>query len=179
MATRSSRSRRTSWCASPASEGCSRPCPRAPPASFRCRRGSFVRDSCNNVPSGVIFSPEGASRTGFRPKSRHRRQFLAGGRVSYVIPSEVPASASIPRRRACLVRNPVRSPGIGVNSSPEGASRTWLRRQFLAGGAFLSVTAATTHASASFRRRKARLVRNPVENPGSGVTFSPQGVFPQ
>ena len=90
-----------------------------PPASFGRRRAHLVRNPFENPTPGVIWAPEGAFRTESRREPRSRRQFLAGGRVSYVIPSEPLVPASFPRRRALLVRNPVENPGPGVIFSPE------------------------------------------------------------
>ena len=128
-------------------------------------------------------APEGALSQRARTKPRFRREFGAGGRFSYAIPSRTPASASFRRRRALLVRNSVGSPRSGAvfspkgafqgrnsvgsprsgeNSTPEGASRTEFRREpsfrrrFLAGGRVIAAAAYKNLLPASQPRRRAR-----------------------
>ena len=59
-----------------------------PPASFSRRKALLVRSGVGNQGSGVISTPEGPSRTEWSREPRLRRRFLAGGPVSYGIPSE-------------------------------------------------------------------------------------------
>ena len=92
-----------------------------PPASFGRRRALLVRDSVRSPGIGVNSSPEGASRTESRREPASRRRFFSGGPFSYVIASITQTSASFPRRRTHLVRDPVGNPPFGVISSPEGA----------------------------------------------------------
>ena len=67
------------------------------PASFRRQRVRLVRNPVGNPCSGVIFSPEGASRTESRTKSRFRRQILAGSAFFSAAPSRPLAPAQPPR----------------------------------------------------------------------------------
>ena len=113
------------------------------PASFWRRKAHLVRNPVRSPIFGVILAPEGASRTESRREPQLRRRFLAGGRIAAAMTYGTFAPASFWRRKAHLVRNPVRSPIFGVILAPEGASRTesrrepQLRRRFLAGGRFL------------------------------------------
>lgn len=91
-------------------------------ASFRRRSAGNSRKQGHNPRSCVIFSPEGTSRTASRQKPPCRRHFLAGRPVSYGFPSGTPVPASISRRKANLIRNPVRNPCSGVIFSPKGLS---------------------------------------------------------
>lgn len=108
-------------------------------ASFRRRSAGNSRKQGHNPRSCVIFSPEGTSRTASRQKPPCRRHFLAGRPVSYGFPSGTPVPASISRRKANLIRNPVRNPCSGVIFSPKGLSsrqrrtRPPLRRHLDAG----------------------------------------------
>ena len=54
-----------------------------------------------------------------------------------------------------------------------------LRRRFGAGGRVLAAITCKVTVPASFSRRRAHLVRNPVGNPRCGVAFSPEGAFSQ
>ena len=115
-----------------------------------------------NRPSGEILTPEAWLSQPSRTKGPLVRRFLAGGRISYGIPSGTPSSASYSRRRplfaaaayevfppasfwrrrAHLVRHPVGNPPSGVVFSPEATLRAGnprqspLRRHFGAGGPF-------------------------------------------
>ena len=135
------------------------------PARIWRRKVRYRRNHVRNLSSGAVF--------------------LAGGRVSYGIPSEVLLPASFSRRRACSrsrgARNPTSGvilapegplwresrdyPSSGVILAPEGPSRTesrrkpLLRRRFLAGG---SIPAAwrRRRSQAALRQR----LRSPAEN---------------
>ena len=89
------------------------------PASFSRRRAGSRSGCVRDLPSGVVFSPEGASAQRWRTEPSLRRHFGAGGRFSYGIPSETAASASIPRRRAGFRSKCVRDRRCGVIFSPE------------------------------------------------------------
>ena len=132
------------------------------PAAFLRLRAYFRSECVRDLCSGVTSSPKGPSRTESRLKFRFRRHFLAGGRVFAAAAYETFPPASFLRRRALLVRNPVRSPGSGVTFSPRGAflqrmrTRPSLRRHFLSGGRPFAENAAGTHLPAPFSRQRAR-----------------------
>ena len=69
------------------------------PARIRRRKGCLGRNAVESPCCGVIFSPEGPSRTEFHREPASRRHFLAGGPLSYGIPSGPLAPASFRRRR--------------------------------------------------------------------------------
>ena len=92
--------------------------------------------------------------------------------------------ASFRRRRGLLVRNPFGNRCPGVVFSPEGAfpqlvrTEPFSRRHFDAERPFSYGIPSKAFAAASFRRRRAHLVRNPVCSPLSGAVFSPERGFP-
>ena len=137
------------------------------PKQGRRRRARCRNEHARNLAPGENSTPVGASRTRSRREPRLRRHFGAGGHISYGIPSEVPAPASFPRRRAHskdgipsevpaparirrrrahLVRNSVGNLPSGAVFSPEGAlsqlrrTRTSFRRLSLAEGLALAET---------------------------------------
>ena len=137
------------------------------PKQGRRRRARCRNEHARNLASGENSAPVGASRTRSRREPRLRLHFGAGGHISYGIPSEVPAPASFPRRRAHskdgipsevpaparirrrrahLVRNSVGNLPSGAVFSPEGAlsqlrrTRTSFRRLSLAEGLALAET---------------------------------------
>ena len=87
------------------------------------REAPFVRERCENAPSGEKLAPEAHFRTESRPKPRFRRPLLAGGRISAAAAHETFPPASFPRRRGTFIRNPVGSPPPGVIFSPEAHFR--------------------------------------------------------
>ena len=60
-----------------------------------------------------------------------------------------------------------------------GAPKIPLRRHFFSGGRVPATAAEKNKSPARIRRRRARLVRNPVGSPRSGAVFSPKDPFPQ
>ena len=133
------------------------------PAAFLRLRAYFRSECVRDLCSGVTSSPKGPSRTESRREPAFWRHFLAGGRVFAAAAYETFPSASFLRRRALLVRNPVRSPGSGVTFSPRGAflqrmrTRPSLRRHY-------------------FRRRET-FRRECRWNSPSGAVFSPEGAL--
>ena len=100
-----------------------------------------------------------------RTKPRFRREFGAGGRFSYAIPSRTPASASFRRRRALLVVIPSEVPAPAPFSRRRAHSKDGIPSE--------------VPAPARIRRRRAHLVRNSVGNLPSGAVFSPEGALSQ
>ena len=90
-------------------------------ASFPRRRTRYRSRRGEKRTSGENPAPEDASRTESRREPASRRRFFSGGPFSHVIASITQTSASFPRRRTHLVRDPVGNPPFGVISSPEGA----------------------------------------------------------
>ncbi len=109
-------------------------------------------------------SANGVHRHRGRTVVRPRRTALLPGERRYRMTTRVP-----------LARNRVGVLASGAEFSPEGPlsqqsrTKTRPRRQILAGGCTFAADAYETFLPASFRRRKALLVRNPVGNPRSGV----------
>ena len=74
---------------------------------------------------------------------------------------------------------------VEAGAAPEGAlsqrarTKPRFRREFGASGRFSYAIPSRTPASASFRRRRAHLVRNSVGNLPSGAVFSPEGALSQ
>ena len=117
------------------------------------------------LPAEAGAAPEGALSQRARTKPRFRREFGAGGRFSYAIPSRTPASASFRRRRALLVVIPSEVPAPAPFSRRRAHSKDGIPSE--------------VPAPARIRRRRAHLVRNSVGNLPSGAVFSPEGALSQ
>ena len=117
------------------------------------------------MPAEVGAAPEGQLSQRARTKPRFRRESDAGGRLSSVIPSGTPASASFRRRRALLVVIPSEVPAPAPFSRRRAHSKDGIPSE--------------VPAPARIRRRRAHLVRNSVGNLPSGAVFSPEGALSQ
>ena len=94
------------------------------PARIRRRKGCLGRNAVESPRCGVIFSPEGPSRTEFHREPASRRHFLAGGPLSYGIPSGPLAPASFRRRSALLgSRREDTRTGTGEMPAPVAGTR--------------------------------------------------------
>ena len=133
--------------------------------------------------SGVILPPEGTFSQRLGTKVPLVCKFLAGGRISYGIPSKTPAPASQSRRRACYSSNRVQNAPPGVMFSPRGAfpqrrrTEPHLRRLFGAGGTISYGIPSKTPAAAPYSRRRAHPCSLCARNPCVGVIAFVCGVF--